>query len=471
MNEWIDEDMRLKQALSHEPETIPPIVREKMDRLYASLPELAEDRRRYARGRQWRLGVSVVALVAIIVTAALSTTATSNWLRQLAGGDWAFTTAGSGSISKGQTVVDQGIELTLNRVIYDGTKLAAGFRHAPGIQIKPSPGMLHINGVSAKAVTQMEDDRKNETLVIFSDLLGHPSGVFELELQVNNVVDSRGDQQEKIYGNWVFRTTVQDWTKNVREVVYDPPLKASGEGIDLTVTGLSVSPLTAKLTFEIADPTMDLREQGERNRAETLPKGESRQVKSFNYRVFDELGNELPQQGMSGVRVNEGPIRYTAEYDMVNPDAKELRLSVVESTNKLTSNGDGSYSGGKTEQTVDIPITKKTPFTVELGESASIEFRRIDLGRVKTTIDYVVKGDYPYQGIAWVVVNEWGMSTVSLFPEERIRLADEAYSFRGEIAHLDDPSKYSIRAIRVGAANVRPIPGLELAIPIEQRQQ
>ncbi|MBB6635222.1 DUF4179 domain-containing protein [Cohnella thailandensis] len=464
MNELSEEDVRIRQAMSRETATVPTVVREKMERLYAALPELAEDRRRYARRRKWSLGASIALLLAIVVTAGLATPTASDWLRQLQGIGSGFATSGSATKFEKQTVEDQGIKLTLSQVLYDGNQLAVGIRHEPGIEIRPLAQMVSLNGTFVSNMTRSQNEEGTETLFTYHKALGTLPDTFDIAIKVNVIVDSRGSgKPQTISGKWEFRTTVGEWKKSIREVTYDPPLRAKAGDTELAVTGMTVSPLTVKLTYELDDPELTQQSWEEKMRSKVkLPKGETVELKTLNVRLFDDRGAELEASGTMGTREDNGPVVYTAYYSLLDPDTNELRLSVDAQYNQLTSNGNGGLGSEAPLPYKDIPLTSTTPLTVELGESSSIVFNRIDLGEYKTIVDYEVKGDYP---LGWWVVDEKEGTFHPPAAEDPIRIGND-YSYRIELPAYPDPSKIKIRALQA-QQNRTPIPELDMILPIK----
>ncbi len=475
MREFGDEDARLKQEMARETSTVPAVVRERMERLYGSLPEYDRERRRHIRRQRSLRGAGAGLLAALIVAAGFASPSASEWLRQLPVIGSSFSSAGDPAPKLAdpsgfdrQTVVDQGIALTLDRVVYDGALLTVRFMHEPGIRIEPRPEMIAIDGkpwnTGMGARSESIDESSEATIFTFNSIDSLPDS-FDLTVYVNDVVDDRSGERKKILGSWAFDEKIMEWRRNVREVTYSPPLKASADGIEVSVTGVLVSPLTTKVSYELFRPEMDAEEGFAPREGDYPPEGERVLRKDLKFRLFDERGGEMEPLSASGKGEGGGTMKYSAVYANLRGDSSKLRLSVDERSELMTSNGKGGFTGSTPVQSRTIPLTSPMPLTIELGGSI-ITFRKIEFGPEKTIVDYEVKGEYPYQG-SWRVVNVDHSMTYQVDRDKSIRLSDGDYSYRAELPAWPDPSKLSINVLR-SAPNRIPIPGLELVLPLTE---
>mgnify|MGYP001363711997 FL=1 len=464
MNELSEEDVRIRQAMSRETAAVPTVVREKMERLYATLPELAEDRRRYARRRRWSLGASIALLLAIVVTAGLATPTASDWLRQLPGLGSGFSTSGSATKFEKQTVEDQGIKLTLQNVIYDGTRLAIRIKHKPGIEIKPSEQMVVTNGASLmKDIKTVEETKSAKETEIVFDVLGKIQTFSEVKIHVNDIIDSRSGVQKKVSGDWTFTTTLQEWKNNVTEVRYSPPLAAMAEdGTKIAVTGIAISPLTTKVSYEMSWP---------KENAQAAVRAIRHSI-----RLTDDRGADL-QLLSSGSFSNGSTESYSATFASLHEEVGELNL-FVEETGQITGRSDSNDGPNREDapiETTAFPVTEaevplsvtKLPITIEQGEAGSITFRKIELGQENTIIEFEVEGDDPYLRVgSWWVENEDRTVFSPFDPYDLARIGHEGYSFRIALPTWPDPSKLYIRVLNTDTILRDPIPRLELVLPL-----
>jgi len=476
MREFGDEDARLKQAMARETSTVPAIVRERMERLYGSLTEYDRERRRHIRRQRNLRGAGAGLLAALIVAAGFASPSASEWLHRLPVIGSSFSSAGDPAHKEAdpsgfdrQTVVDQGIALTLDRVVYDGALLTVRFVHEPGIRIEPRPEMIAIDGkpwnTGMGGRSERIDESSEATIFTFNSIDSLPDS-FEMTVYVNDVVDDRGGERKKILGNWAFQAKITEWRRNVREVIYSPPLKASADGIEVSVTGVLVSPLTTKVSYELVWPERDAEEDFAPKDRNDPSAGEKTLRKDLVFRLFDDRGTELEPLSASGMRASGGPTKYSAVYANLRGDSSKLRLSVDERSELLTSDGKGGAAYSTPVQSRTLPLTSPLPLTVELG-GATVTFRKIDFGADRTIVDYEVKGDYPYEGINWWVEDADQSLKYSSGPDNAVRLGSDGYSFRMELPALPDPSKLNLRILR-SAPNRFPIPGLDLVLPLTE---
>ncbi|MBB6635221.1 DUF5643 domain-containing protein [Cohnella thailandensis] len=431
-----------------EPSPIPPFLRERLERFYPSIPELALERKLYAHRRRWRLGLSLALLAAILVTVGL--TADIPGLRITEQSD-----------SEKQTVEDQGIKLTLDKVIYDGTRLAIRFKHEKGIEIQPRLGMLDVDGIlkdmQPNGISQSLNKSEKTTILTF-ERFGGLNNSFDLTIQVNDIIDTRASESKKVLGSWNFHATVKDWKSNIRKITYSPPLKASSnDGLEISVAEISVSPLTTNLTYEISYPEEDEEAKLRLDRLRFILK--------------DDSGVELEPLTSGGYTDgSEGKRNYFITYATLHEKAGELNL-IVEETEvaEKTDSNDGPNRESSGITATDFPLNgSKLPLTVDQGDSGSITFRKIELATDSTILEFEVKGDYPYERMeAWGIGGEDGQFINPLMTGNLVRLGNESYSYRLKLPRWPDSSKLYIRVLNFGSFLPQPIPGLHVVIPIK----
>ncbi|MBO9599026.1 MAG: DUF4179 domain-containing protein, partial [Cohnella sp.] len=148
-------DQRMKSAIHQTPDDLPSIVRDKLEAVYDQLPEPVGNRR--IGKTAWWICASIVILLAGTFALGFISPAMAQVLRQLPGIGTVFHTLGDMGVRNiadgelattvGQTVEDKGVSVTLDQVVYDGTRLTIGLLHERNLDIDFSPsGSIRVDG-------------------------------------------------------------------------------------------------------------------------------------------------------------------------------------------------------------------------------------------------------------------------------------------------------------------------------------
>ncbi|RCW40340.1 DUF4179 domain-containing protein [Paenibacillus prosopidis] len=356
MNE-LERDLLIRDALLDETSTMPKLVREKMDFVYSNLPKRRSNSR--VRKVAWQIAVVMIAMIVGIFSLGLVSPVMANYLSHLPVIGSAFKTAGdvglkiagdelSSSFVR-QTVEDKGVSITLDQIVYDGTRISIGFLHDSNLQLSMDPLMIHIKGEPISSglggVSKEVIDGTMATVLRFSVEKTLPDK-FTLSIRIDEVAISQDGKVEKLHGDWSFNAEVVKITDGLIEQTFDPPLIRSIDNIKIAVRNITISPLTTKVAFDLERPVeLDPSNIHSENRRE----GEVTVMRDLKFKLFDSEGNQLETLSMHISKNADGPEHCIVLFAPLTGKHQELILRTFLESTKVKKDRESSYSS------VDLP--------------------------------------------------------------------------------------------------------------------
>ncbi|QMV40219.1 DUF4179 domain-containing protein [Cohnella cholangitidis] len=467
-------DGEIKNELESSPFTLPAFVRDKMDDVYSRLPDYPI--RSSIRIRIVWVSVCALLLFVGIFASGFVSPAVAKVLRQLPVIGSAFQTVGDEGIQRasekglvstvGQTVEDKGVAVTLDQVIYDGTRLSIGILHSSDIQISlpGAAGMIRIDGKELNAgmggVSKEIANGMTASVYKFTTEEQLPDR-FMLDFHFHEVTRNKEGRSEKIAGSWWLSTPVVKLAEDVNVIPFDPPLIREHAGIRIAVTEVTSTPLTTKVAFELEVP--DKYDYMTFNRGE-VPKGELVTTHRLDYELVDSNGLSLEPLSGSGSQKPGEPEKRVVLFAPVTSDVKSLTLRTIESADKMRSQGDGSFVGVSTPEIHYAPLPIDAPFTMKQGNAGEIEFRSIRFEKDQTWIEYEVRGTEPYiQDNAWWLEN--GKGDRYLFDRyDQTRISEVSYAYRVKLPAIQPDESLKIAVVQIDSKER--IEQLDIQLPI-----
>lgn len=450
-------DRTIKNELESSPNALPSIVRCRMDDVYNQLPDvpiIRSNRMRIA----W-LSACVVLLLMGIVALGFVSPAMAKVLRQIPVIGSAFQTVGDEGIQRatenglastvGQTVEDEGIAVTLDQVIYDGTRLSVGVLHSSDITISLSSptNIIRADGreinASMGGASKAISDELTATVYRFTPKDPLPDQ-FTLDFHFHEVTVNKGGHSETIAGNWWFQTPVVTIKGTVTP--FDPPLIREHAGIRIAVTEVTTTPLTTKVAFELELPAMYDRMPSDK---QDVPKGETIVEHILDYELLDSNGLSLEPFSRSGSRKYDEPEKVVALFAPVTADMHSLTLRTIDREEKMRSQGEGSFVGASTSGINYVPLPAAAPITVKQGNAGEIVFKNISFEKDQTWIEYEVRGTEPYtQDNAWWLETDNGERY--LFDRyDQTRVREDSYAYKVKLPAISPNVSLKIAVVQI----------------------
>ncbi|WP_239617109.1 DUF4179 domain-containing protein [Cohnella mopanensis] len=444
---------KIQSELDSSSIALPALVRDRMDGVYSQLPDFAT--KRANRKRILWASACVILLLAGIFAMGFVSPAMAKVLRQIPVIGSAFQTVGDAGIQHAverglastvdQTVEDEGVAVTLDQVIYDGTRLSIGILHSSDITIliPGSSEMIRADGreinASMGGSTKALADGMTATIYKFTPTEPLPER-FKLDFHFNEVSMNKDGRSEKIAGNWWFTTPVVKITEGVTVTPFDPPLIREHDGIRIAVTEVTTTPLTTQVAFELVEPAMfDSMLPGR----EVVPKGEIVVDHRLDYELLDSNGLSLEPLSMSWSQKAGEPAKVVALFAPVTMDVQSFTLRTIDRVDKMRSRGDGSFDGASTPQISYAELPLDTPISVKQGEAGEIVFKSILFEKDQTWIEYEVRGTEPYiQDGAWWLENDEG-EQYRFDRYDRTRVSQDSYDYKVKLPAI--PSNESLK--------------------------
>ncbi|WP_027084247.1 DUF4179 domain-containing protein [Cohnella panacarvi] len=462
-------DQRMKSAIQQSTYELPSIVRDKLEAAYNQLPE-PERNRRISKPALW-ICASIVILLAGTFALGFISPAMAQVLRQLPGIGTVFQTLGDTGVrnivdvgfatSVGRTVEDKGVSVTLDQVVYDGTRLTVGLLHEQNLDIHFSPasslradGRFLNAGIGARFKNLPGGMTASLYTFSFEDQLPDE---FDLDIHFQEVTAMRDGKPTLIDGNWWLEARVSKIKEGVKEKKFDPPLIRDFAGIRVAVTGVTLTPLTTEIAYELDVP--DRYDRLSYDERREIPIGEVVTRNDLVFRLWDEKGLMLEQLGGDG----HGN-RHTSRFAPISLDNHELILRTAERVSKMKNQGNGSFVGIEKPVVRYYEFPNHYPYTVSQGEAGEITFRGISFEDDQTWVEYEVQGSEPYvQEHAWWVEDDKGQQ-YKFEHYDHTRLQDDAYVYKAKLPALPRESGLKIAVIEIKP--LKRIDELELVIPL-----
>ncbi len=467
-------DLKIKEAISQAPDELPPVVREKLEAAYGSLPDRSR-RRRFGRPAIW-IGASVAAVIAVTFALGIVSPAMAQVLRQLPVIGTAFHTAGDVGVQRsaegglatsvGQTVEDQGIAITLDQVVYDGTRISVGLLHERNLDIRFAPGdSLRADGRFLNAgiggVSKVLPDGMTASVYTFTFEDQLPDQ-FDLDIHFQEVTVVRDGKPETIDGNWWFETPVSKIKEGVKEKKFDPPLVREIDGIRVAVTGVTLTPLTTQISYDLEKPD---RYEPSFVMGRDVPKGETVTYSGLDFQLWDEQGLMLEPLGGSMHHQPGEPEHHVIQFAPTALESHELVLRTVERQSRMRSEGNRTYVGAERPVIKYYLLPDAFPYTASQGKAGDIIFRGVTFEDDQTWVEYEVRGSDPYvQDSAWWLEDATG--TEYRFDRyDQTRLREDAYVYKVKL-----PKIFQKANLKVAVFEFEPskrIDKLEMNIPLD----
>ncbi|MBO9600030.1 MAG: hypothetical protein J7559_19700, partial [Cohnella sp.] len=246
--------------------------------------------------------------------------------------------------------------------------------------------------------------------------------------------------------------------EGVKEKKFDPPLIREFDGIRVAVTGVTLTPLTTEIAYELDLP--DRYDRLQYNSRREIPIGEIVTHRDLEFQLWDGKGLMLEPLGGS----SHGN-RHIARFASISLDNHELILRAAERQSKMKNQGNGSFIGTEKPVVQYYELPDDFPFSVSQGEAGEITFRSMTFEDGQTWAEYEVQGSEPYvQDNAWWVEDDQGREYRFEYYDQT-RLQDDAYVYKAKLPALPRKSKLKIAVIEIKP--LKRIDELELVVPLD----
>lgn len=500
-------ERKIRRALQQSDERLPDEVRQRLDDTYASLPE--------RRARRWRKPFAyVTASAAIVLLATVVIGFVSPTMAQVlsripfvgsvfeAAGDAGLQISSREGLATvvNQTAIDQGIEITMNEVIYDGIRLSVGFVHdrSLGLQFTPRLGSLEIDGnpliYSMGGVTKALPSNRKATVFKFTPSEPLPEQ-FTMTLQLDAVELTEGGERIVVDGNWRFETEVNRLREGIIARVFDdPPEKTDGQVI-VRVREVMFTPITTMVSFDWIEPweepALDMGMPPPPDAESPLPsvptlepgaltapppppgtpeefsEPEWKTEERVSYELIDERGLQLEPFSFEGRgQVEDGRMihRYTALFAPTDADAQFLVFRPVKERIELKRTGPGSYKNAEEPRHHEASLPTKWPLVLSQGDAGSLTIHEIVFADDQTVVEYEVHGKNPYvqDGAFWLEDSAGNSFRFDRYDQERTSL--DRYAYRAVLPPIAEREGLVIKTVELNAPE--PMADLEFRLPL-----
>jgi hypothetical protein len=198
------------------------------------------------------------------------------------------------STSTRQTITDKGISLTLDQVVYDGSRISIGFLHDSKVKfLDIDPRNIQISGssVSSGYGLRTSEVAPGITATVFTTTVDPVlPNQFSIEIQIKHIQTWENDVKKNLKGDWSFKANVVKVSDGVIEKTFNPPLVKNLDGIEISLTEIAATPLTTRVSFDLVRPAdMDR----EHIFAEERSEGETTVQRALKFKLFDQQGKEI----------------------------------------------------------------------------------------------------------------------------------------------------------------------------------
>ncbi|RED51650.1 DUF4179 domain-containing protein [Cohnella lupini] len=309
-----ERDQLIRQALVDEMHALPSIIREKMDDTYENLP----NRRSVRRNRLvLQTAVLLVTLIICILSLGFISPVMANYLSNLpiigsafqSAGDIGLKQAGEelASTSTRQTITDKGVSITLDQVVYDGSRISIGFLHDSKVKfLDIDPRNIQISGSSVSSGYGLRNSEvaPGITATVLTTTVDQVlPNQFSLEIQIKHIQTWENDVKKDLKGDWSFKASVVKVLDGVIEKTFNPPLVKNLEGIKISLTEVAATPLTTRVSFDLVRPN-DM--EPEHIFAEKRSEGETTVQRELKFKLFDQQGKEISPLSVHGSASGDG---------------------------------------------------------------------------------------------------------------------------------------------------------------------
>jgi hypothetical protein len=519
MNEWSKErhlDQAIRRALRQSEERLPEQVRQRIDKTFASLPE--RKNRIWAKSVVYAAASILTVFVASLIIGFMSPTMAQVLSRLPFVGSVFEVTGDSGlqvSSREGlatvvnQTVNDQGIEITLNEVIYDGIRLSVGLVHdaEPHLRFMPGFDSLQIDGkpvhFSMGGVTNTISADQTATVLTFTPHEPLPER-FHMALKLEAMEITENGERNTIEGDWKFETEVVRLSEGITTYAFDPLLEKTDGRVTMRIREVKFTPITTMVSFEWIEPWEETAlpeaslsavesdqlpplPEADSNGGETdlepgaltpppppdeiLDMNEPEWLTSVNiaYELIDERGLLLePFSSSSSGNVEEGYIVYrnTALFAPLEEEADYLVFRPVKEVIQLRRTGPGSYVSAQEPRYHEAPLPKKFPFVLSQGDAGTLTIHQIEFADDRTIIHYEVHGKNPYvqDGAFWLEDRYGNTYEFDRYDQERI--SSDSYAYRAVLPPIPEREGLVVKTTELSAPE--PMPDLQITIPLSR---
>ncbi|WP_193708470.1 DUF4179 domain-containing protein [Alkalibaculum sporogenes] len=259
----------------------------------------------------------------------------------------------------GQTMIDKGIEVTINDVLYDGTRLSIGYTMEGKIgeleqldllvNDEPISGSVGYTGsfLSKRAYAGII------TVISTNEL---PKD-FKLTIILNKIGNKKG--------SWEFKDIpVKNQDHILNSKIITPMVTKPLRGGSITIEEILISDSSIELNVT-----------------------ESNTPEGYDYQVIDNYGNVLRPLSGSGYGEGEGDImknEFTFEPLHNNPQHFVIKVLAPE------------YENTSLIKDIKVKVTDKFPIIISQGEGGEISVNKIEYLKNKTLVHYTYKGNDPY---------------------------------------------------------------------------
>ncbi|MUT68005.1 DUF4179 domain-containing protein [Paenibacillus sp. NEAU-GSW1] len=276
---------------------------------------------------------------------------------------------------------DQGIEMTITEVLYDGIRLSIGYRIRTEDDLRPGEVELRINGKEPSSYSSSGNWYQTEDG--YSGILTYDANDkwpkrFNLTIHLKSMDNftrvKEGSGVGVIKGSWKFKLPVRKLKEGltVRTFDEDPPSTSFGEK-QIAVTGVILTPAVTAISLNL-----------------TAPDGDS--PFDSRYFVYDDQGRQLESFGSSST--SEAYKEGEAHTTKVWVHAAPLQSVPKYLTLKPYNAGYGSSPATLSKTPV---IRNQLPVTIQQGEAGTITVTEIEVLSDKTKVYYYVEGSDPYR--------------------------------------------------------------------------
>ncbi len=467
-------DQTIRNAIHQAPDELPSVVREKLEATYRQLPQST----RYSRVGKPALWIcaSLVILLAGAFALGFISPAMAQVLRQLPGIGLAFHTVGDAGVQKvmedglatsvGQTVEDKGVAVTLDQVVYDGTRISIGLLHERNLSINLTPSdSIRVDGrfLNTGIGGASKDLPDGRSASVFTFSLDEPlPDQFKFEFHFQEVTVMREGKPRTIDGNWWFETPVSKIKEGVREKKFDPPIIREFDGIRIAVTGVTLTPLTTQIAFDLVKPD---RYDPFTTAKDNVSIGDIVIQSDLDFQLLDPKGMILEPLGGSGHGMPDEPEHNDRRFAPISLDNDELLLRIVNRQSKMTKVSDNSFIGAEQPVIKYYALPDNYPYTVSQGEAGNITFINMTFEDGQTWVEYEVQGYEPYtQDSAWWLEDDRG-EKYRFDRYDQSRLQDDAYVYKVKLPTISQQSNLKIAIVEIKPQKF--IDELELVIPLE----
>jgi hypothetical protein len=468
---------------SDEHHKLPHIVRQRVDETLASLSELPMKGLANKHNRLSKL-VSSIACVLIVITFSFSylSPAVAKYLSQLPVIGSAFEWAGDEGMKSsvknnlidaiGQSVEDQGITITLDQVMFDGTRLVFGLIHEEGLilDVRYPNQWVKVNGNDLNAGisggSKQIPGGLMATVYHYMPVSPLPDE-FELTYIIDEVQRVNNNLSERVRGKWQFSTHVSKITEGVITRSFNPPLTKSYEGTTISITEVTSTPITTEVIFDMIKA-----EKFEQGNTIRIEEPANYVHNALEFALMSEQGLYLePLSSQGSWDIQTGPAaHYSALFAPLTSPSKLITFQTVESSHPLRK-VDDSYEGefdyvSTFEPKVNyMELSNAFPLTLQQGAAGHITFHSIEHTSEQTIVDFEVIGNDPNNQMSvWWIENEQG-ERYTFDRYDQIRISEQKYAFRAMLPPMDLSNKLKIATTEVKAPHV--LKELEFQIPLD----